>query len=133
MYSNYDRAYEQNPVTEEIKKTPRASYDLKDAEDMSRLSKLFPVVVVDAWATWCAPCEKAGLLFEKLANEFASLHDAKRVVFVKDNIGREEPPHRDHVTAVPTFFIHVRGRPEPFVVHGADMPRLREILGSIFQ
>jgi len=63
-------------------------------------------VVVDAYATWCAPCRAMAPIFESLAQEF----DGK-MKFVKMNIeDNQEFASEYKIMSIPTFLIFKDGK-----------------------
>lgn len=76
-----------------------------EREALSR-SREVPVLI-DFWATWCAPCRTLTPILEKLAREFAG-----RLVLAKVDIDRErELAEAFRIQSVPTVVLLVRGRP----------------------
>lgn len=67
--------------------------------------KTYPLVVVDCWAAWCAPCRAIAPVVEQLARE----HSGK-VVFGKLNVD-ESPETRERfgIMAIPTLLIMKNG------------------------
>jgi putative thioredoxin len=64
-------------------------------------------VLIDFWATWCAPCRTLTPILEKLAAEHAG-----RFVLAKVDIDRErELAEAFRIQSVPTVVLLVRGRP----------------------
>ena len=71
-----------------------------------------PVIVVDFWAPWCAPCTAVSPMLEELASEFAG-----RVAFGKLNV--DENPlvaAMLGIQSIPTILIFKNGRPVDGVV-----------------
>lgn len=55
------------------------------------------IVVIDCWATWCAPCKSFGEIFAEIARNYPS------VLFCKLNIENNEDFIKDlAITSVPT-------------------------------
>jgi putative thioredoxin len=69
------------------------------AADVVERSKTAPVVV-DVWATWCAPCRMLGPLLEKLAREY----DGKFVLAKVDSDGSPEVAASLQVRSIPAVF-----------------------------
>ena len=63
--------------------------------------KTYPVVVVDCWATWCAPCRAIAPIVEQLAKEYSG-----KVVFGKLNVDENpETTQRFGIMAIPTLLV----------------------------
>ena len=74
----------------------------------------YPLVVVDCWAPWCAPCRMVAPIIDELAREYAG-----KVVFGKLNV--DENPRiaaEFAIMAIPTMFIFKNGEPVD-VIQGA--------------
>ena len=74
----------------------------------------YPLVVVDCWAPWCAPCRMVAPIIDELAREYAG-----KVVFGKLNVD-ENPRIASEfaIMAIPTMFIVKNGEPVD-VIQGA--------------
>lgn len=67
--------------------------------------KNYPLVVVDCWATWCAPCRAIGPIVEQLAKEYSG-----KVVFGKLNVDENpETTQRFGIMAIPTLLVMKNG------------------------
>lgn len=80
-------------------------------------------IVIDFWATWCAPCMRLLPEMEKLAEKYKG-----RVIFYKVNADKEKDLcNHFGVRALPTlFFIPVGGK--PIVEVGAKLEKYVEII-----
>ena len=75
-------------------------------ENFDEFVRTHPLVVVDCWAPWCAPCRLVAPIVEELARRYAG-----RVVFGKLNV--DENPltaMRFGITGIPTLLLFKRGR-----------------------
>lgn len=63
-------------------------------------------VLVDFWATWCAPCRAVAPEVRKLAHNLAG----KAIVLKVDIDAQVELARRYQVTSVPSFAVFSRGR-----------------------
>ncbi|MGC5627199.1 thioredoxin [Georgenia sp. Z1344] len=79
--------------------------DITDATfDATVLGSEGPVLV-DIWATWCAPCRRTTPIIEELAAEHG-----EKIQFVKvDADANTETVTRYGVTSIPTFNLFVGG------------------------
>ncbi len=93
---------------------------ITDSSFMETVRK-YPVVVVDCWAPWCAPCRMVSPVIDELARELAG-----KVVFAKLNV--DENPRiaaEFAIMAIPTMFIFKNGEPVD-VIQGALPKQLLE-------
>lgn len=90
------------------------------------VSKSDKVVVVDFWATWCAPCMKLLPEMEKMAEKYKD-----RVLFCKVNADKEkELCGAYNVLALPTlFFIPPHGK--PIIEIGATPAKFEQIIEEL--
>jgi thioredoxin 1 len=63
--------------------------------------KSYPLVVVDCWAVWCAPCRAIAPIIDQLAKDYSG-----KIVFGKLNVD-ENPETRDRygIMAIPTLLV----------------------------
>jgi thioredoxin 1 len=67
--------------------------------------KSYPLVVVDCWAAWCAPCRAIAPVVEQLAKDYSG-----RVVFGKLNVDENpETQRRFSIMAIPTLLVMKKG------------------------
>ncbi|HUK50921.1 MAG TPA: thioredoxin, partial [Terriglobales bacterium] len=68
--------------------------------------KNYPLVVVDCWAAWCAPCRAIAPVIEQLARAYSG-----KVVFGKLNVD-ENPTtqQRFGIQAIPTLLVMKKGQ-----------------------
>jgi thioredoxin 1 len=67
--------------------------------------KTYPLVVVDCWAAWCAPCRAIAPVVEQLAKEYSG-----KVVFGKLNVDENpETTQRFGIMAIPTLLVMKKG------------------------
>ena len=65
-----------------------------------------PVVVVDCWAPWCAPCRMIAPMIEELARDYAG-----KVVFAKLNVDENPKTASQYrIMAIPTLLIFKNGK-----------------------
>jgi thioredoxin 1 len=78
-----------------------------DADFDSKVLHSDKPVLVDFWATWCAPCRMIGPVVEALAGELGD-----RVKVVKMDIDQNpQTPGRLDVMSIPTLIIFKDGKP----------------------
>jgi thioredoxin 1 len=82
--------------------------------------KTYPLVVVDCWAAWCAPCRAIGPIVEELAKDYRG-----KVVFGKLNV--DENPmttQRFGIQAIPTLLVMKNGDEVDRIVGVMPKPQL---------
>ena len=67
--------------------------------------KNYPLIVVDCWAAWCAPCRAIAPVVEELAKEYSG-----KVVFGKLNVDdNPETAEKFGIRAIPTLLVMKNG------------------------
>ena len=78
---------------------------LTDANFMRTVNK-YPLVVVDVWAPWCAPCRIVSPVVAKLAHDYAG-----RAAFGKLNTAQNRAiPAQFKIKSIPTIMLFNKGR-----------------------
>jgi len=86
-------------------------------------------VVVDFWASWCAPCRALGPLLEKFAEQYAG-----RFVLVKaDTDQLQEAAMQFQVQSIPAVFGIVAGQVVDFFAGALPEPQVRAWLERLLQ
>ena len=63
--------------------------------------KSYPIVIVDCWAAWCAPCRAIAPIVDELAKQYSG-----KVVFGKLNVDENpETAQRFGIMAIPTLLV----------------------------
>ena len=84
-------------------------------------------VLVDFWATWCAPCKIVGPIVEELADEYDG-----RVKFVKlDTEENFEVPDRYGIRTLPTLLVFKGGEQVDQVFGARPKAELKRTLEKI--
>ena len=84
-------------------------------------------VLVDFWATWCAPCRAVGPVIEELSKEYDG-----RVEFTKLNV--DEAPFISSnygIMSIPTIMIFKDGKPAEHVIGFKPKNELKKLLDSV--
>ena len=80
--------------------------------DFDQAVRDHPVMVVDFWAPWCAPCNVVSPMLDELASEFAG-----RVTFAKLNVDDNPMVAATMgIQSIPTILIFKNGRPVDGVI-----------------
>lgn len=82
-------------------------------------------VLVDFWATWCAPCKMIGPIVEELSEELAG-----KVVFGKLNVDKQpELAMQFQVMSIPTLILFDKGEIVNKKIGFMPKEKLVEMLG----
>ncbi len=77
-----------------------------DDNSFAETVRKYPLVIVDCWAPWCAPCKMVAPVIEELAREYAG-----KVVFGKLNVDENPRTATEFaIRAIPTMFIFKNGK-----------------------
>lgn len=91
--------------TKEKKSTPNKPIELTDAK-FREMIKNHPLVVVDCWAPWCAPCRMVAPILEELAREYAG-----RISFGKLNVDENQSVALEYqIMSIPTLLVFKNGK-----------------------
>ncbi len=72
-----------------------------DPNSFERFLTSYPLVVIDFWAPWCAPCKAMKPKFRELENRLRG-----RVAFGKVDTGRyQQIAKANHVSSIPTIIL----------------------------
>ena len=74
--------------------------------NFDQTTKSYPLLVVDCWAAWCAPCRAIAPVVDELAKEYTG-----KVVFGKLNVDENpETTNRFGIMAIPTLLVMKQGK-----------------------
>ncbi len=91
--------------TKEKKSAPNKPIELTDAK-FREMIKNHPLVVVDYWAPWCAPCRMVAPILEELAREYAG-----RISFGKLNVDENQSVALEYqIMSIPTLLVFKNGK-----------------------
>jgi len=86
----------------------------------------YPLVVVDCWAAWCAPCRAIAPIVDQLARDYTG-----KVVFGKLNVDENpETAQRFGIMAIPTLLVMKDSKEVDRVVGVLPKNQLEEKIGS---
>lgn len=89
----------------ERQKYPDKPIKVSDKNFESTIAK-YPLVVIDCWASWCAPCRIIAPIIEKLAKNYRS-----RIVFGKLDVSANKMiPAKYGIRGIPTLLIFNKGK-----------------------
>lgn len=88
--------------------------------------KSYPLVVVDCWAAWCAPCRAIAPIVDQLAKDYTG-----KVVFGKLNVDENpETAQRFGIMAIPTLLVMKGSKEVDRVVGVLPKSELEEKINS---
>ena len=88
--------------------------------------KNYPLVVVDCWAAWCAPCRAIAPIVDQLARDYTG-----KVVFGKLNVDENpETAQRFGIMAIPTLLVMKDSKEVDRVVGMLPKSQLEEKISS---
>ena len=86
-------------------------------------------ILVDFWATWCAPCIAAGPVLEELAGEYAG-----KIEFAKVNVDENGPLASKYgIAAIPTMLIFKDGQPVEQITGFKPKKELKKVLDGVLE
>ncbi|RMF90495.1 MAG: thioredoxin [Methanobacteriota archaeon] len=90
---------------EEARAPPEKPITINDL-NFHDVVRRYPLVVIDCWAPWCAPCKIMDSVIKKMASEYAG-----KVVFGKLNIDQNRATALHYkVSSIPTLLIMKDGK-----------------------
>ncbi|MBI2500955.1 MAG: thioredoxin, partial [Deltaproteobacteria bacterium] len=81
-------------------------------------------VLVDFWATWCAPCRALAPLIDEVANKYSG----KLEVYKMDVDNNQETPAKFGIRGIPTVILFKNGKALDQVVGAVPIDRLEELV-----
>ncbi len=76
-----------------------------DDSNFKDILQSHPLIIVDTWAEWCAPCKAIAPVFEKLASQYS-----EKLTFAKVNTDENLDFARTFkVLSIPTFLVFKDG------------------------
>jgi len=89
--------------------------------------KNYPLIVVDCWAAWCAPCRAIAPVVEELAKEYSG-----KVVFGKLNVDdNPETAEKFSIRAIPTLLVMKNGSEADRIVGVLPKNQLEARIGAV--
>jgi len=88
--------------------------------------KSYPLIVVDCWAAWCAPCRAIAPVIEQLARDYSG-----KVVFGKLDVDENpETAQRFGIQAIPTLLVMKNGQEVDRIIGALPKNQLEAKLGE---
>ena len=88
--------------------------------------KSYPIVIVDCWAAWCAPCRAIAPIVDELAKQYSG-----KVVFGKHNVDENpETAQRFGIMAIPTLLVMKNAKEVDRVVGALPKNELEARIGG---
>lgn len=85
-------------------KYPKKPIKTKD-KNFDKTVARYPLLVIDCWAKWCAPCKRIAPIIKELANDYAG-----EIVFAKLNVDKNrEISNKYGIRTIPTFLFFKDG------------------------
>ena len=104
-------------------------FNISDSEFTKEVIESQQPVLVDFWATWCAPCRAIGPAVEELALQYKG-----RVKFAKINIDdNQETPQQYSVRSIPTLLVFKAGAVVEQIVGAVPKARLEDALKKVLE
>ena len=84
---------------------PNEPIELTDAS-FSKFVQKYPLVVIDCWAPWCAPCRILSPIIEEMAHDYAG-----KIAFGKVNVDKNPRVALEYgIMSIPTLLVFKNGR-----------------------
>jgi len=131
MWSNMDELEEirGKKLQELVKRmsTPKIDKPIVVSDrNFEQTMKSYPLVVVDCWAAWCAPCRAIAPIVDQLAKDYTG-----KVVFGKLNVDENpETAQRFGIMAIPTLLVMKDSKEVDRVVGVLPKSELEEKINS---
>jgi len=104
-------------------------FNISDSEFTKEVIESQQPVLVDFWATWCAPCRAIAPAVEELALQYKG-----RVKFAKINIDdNQETPQQYGVRSIPTLLVFKAGAVVEQIVGAVPKARLEDALKKVLE
>ena len=100
--------------------------NIGDAEFKKEVLESSTPVLVDFWATWCAPCRAIAPVVEELANQYQG-----RVKVAKVNIDdNQDTPQQYGIRSIPTLLLFKGGKVVDQIVGAVPKAKLEAVLAK---
>ena len=90
--------------------------------------KSYPLIVVDCWAAWCAPCRAIAPVIDQLAKEYSG-----KVIFGKLNVDENpETAQRYGIMAIPTLLVIKNAKEVDRIIGALPKNQLEAKINALF-
>ncbi|KAH6856009.1 thioredoxin-like protein [Chaetomium sp. MPI-CAGE-AT-0009] len=80
-------------------------HEIKSAGQFHEIIAAYPLVAIDAWATWCGPCRLISPMFEKHSENLE-----EKIYFAKIDVDEVQDLAQElGIRAMPTFLFYANG------------------------
>mgnify|MGYP003339537713 CR=1 FL=1 len=101
-----------------------AVHHFTDGNFSNEIEEYKGLVLVDFWASWCAPCRSIAPHIESLATEYAN-----KAKFGKVNVDEEElTPQKFGIRALPTLVLFKNGQPVDQIVGAVSKDKIAQMI-----
>ncbi|MHA1491108.1 MAG: thioredoxin [Promethearchaeota archaeon] len=104
---------------------PRGVLKIHSKEEYFKLLKDYPekIIVIDFWATWCAPCMSFAPIFERIQQEYPNF------IFIKVNVDENSIIASQYrITGIPTTLFVKNGKVINKFVGAMNYNNMKQIL-----
>ena len=98
--------------------------NLTEADFDERVTRASRVMLVDFWASWCAPCRDVGRSLEELAGELGGRASIAKI----DVEANGDLANRFGISSVPTLILFKSGKVVDQLIGAAPKERIRRMV-----
>ena len=105
---------------------PKSIIKLNTIQEYNKLLEKYPenVIIMDFWATWCAPCKMFAPIFEQLQQEYSN-----QFIFTKVNVDYSQIlANHYRITGIPTTLFVKKGKEINRIVGTTSYQKMKHYL-----